>query len=154
MTLMDQLNADMKSAMVARDNRRRDVIRFLKAAITNAAIEKRTDLGDEEILALIRFQIKQRRDSIELFRKGNREELAAEEEAQIAILQDYLPQQMDESELVELVARVSDELSVTTQKDLSRLMPVLMQATAGRAEGRTLSRLAMEEIQRRTTPKS
>jgi len=140
----------MKSAMIARDNRRRDVIRFLKASITNEAIEKRTDLTDEEILSVIRMQIKQRRDSIEMFRKGDRNELADEEEAQIAILQDYLPQQMDESELIELVARLSTELGISTQKDMSRLMPALMQATAGRAEGRVLSRLAKEELDRRT----
>jgi uncharacterized protein len=148
-TLMEQLNADMKAAMLARDNRRRDVIRFLKAAVTNAEIEKRSNLSDDEILGVIRTQIKQRRDSIDLFRKGGRDELADEEEAQIAILQDYLPQQMDESELADLVTRLASELGVSTPRDMSRLMPALMQATAGRAEGRTLSRLAKEELDRR-----
>jgi uncharacterized protein YqeY len=148
-TLIDQLNSDMKAAMIARDNRQRDVIRYLKAAITNASIEKRADLSDDEILAVIRTQIKQRRDSIEMFRKGGREELAEEEEAQIAILQNYLPQQMDEDELRALVARLAAELDINSPRDMSRLMPALMQATAGRAEGRVLSGLAKEEIERR-----
>lgn len=141
----------MKTAMLARDNRRRDVIRFLKASVTNVAIEKRTDLSDDEILGVIRTQIKQRRDSIDMFRKGGREELAVEEEAQITILQEYLPQQMEEAELVDLISRVVTDMGVSTQRDLSRLMPVLLRETAGRAEGRVLSRLAMEELGRRSS---
>ena len=140
----------MKLAMRSGDNRRRDVIRYLRAAITNAAIEKRSDLDDAEIESVIRTQVKQRRDSIDLFRKGGREELAAEEEEQVAILLEYLPAQLSHEELVELVRRTADELNVSTAKDMSRLMPALVEAAAGRAEGRTLSQLAREEVARRS----
>jgi uncharacterized protein len=141
----------MKSAMRSGDNRRRDVIRYLRAAITNAAIEKRADLDDAEVESVIRTQVKQRRDSIDLFRKGGRDELAAEEEAQVAILLDYLPVQLSHAELVELVRKTAAELNVSTAKDMSRLMPALVEATAGRAEGRTLSQLAREELARRSS---
>jgi uncharacterized protein len=149
-TLSEQLNADLKSAMIAKDTRRRDVIRYLKAAITNAAIEKRADLTDDEIQDLIRYQIKQRRDSIELFRSGGRNELAEEEEAQVAILLPYLPQQLSVSELEKMVRDVADELSATSARDMARMMPVLIARTEGRAEGRVLSQLAKDELARRS----
>jgi len=151
LSLSERLNEEMKSAMRSGDNRRRDVIRYLKAAVTNAAIEKRGDLDDAEVESIIRTQVKQRRDSIDLFRKGGREELAAEEEAQVAILLEYLPAQLSHDELVELVRKTADELNVSTAKDMSRLMPALVEAVAGRAEGRTLSELAKEELARRSS---
>jgi uncharacterized protein YqeY len=140
----------MKAAMRSGDNRRRDVIRYLRAALTNASIEKRGDLEDAEVENIIRTQVKQRRDSIEMFRSGGRDELAEEEEAQIAILLEYLPQQLSHEELVELVRRTADELNVSTARDMSRLMPALVEAAAGRAEGRTLSQLAKDELARRS----
>jgi uncharacterized protein YqeY len=140
----------MKAAMRSGDNRRRDVIRYLRAALTNASIEKRGDLDDAEVENIIRTQVKQRRDSIEMFRSGGRDELAEEEEAQIAILLEYLPQQLSHDELVELVRRTADELNVSTARDMSRLMPALVEAAAGRAEGRTLSQLAKDELARRS----
>ncbi len=154
LSLTERLNEDMKSAMRAGDNRRRDVIRYLKAAVTNAAIEKRGDLDDAEVEGIIRSQVKQRRDSIDLFRKGGREELATEEEAQIEILLQYLPAQLTHDELVEMVRRTADELNVSTPKDMSRLMPALVEAAAGRAESRTLSQLAKDELARRASASS
>lgn len=150
MSLTERINEDMKAAMRSGDNRRRDVIRYLRAALTNASIEKRGDLDDAEVENIIRTQVKQRRDSIEMFRSGGRDELAEEEEAQIAILLEYLPQQLSHEELVELVRRTADELNVSTARDMSRLMPALVEAAAGRAEGRTLSQLAKDELARRS----
>lgn len=151
MVLAERLNADMKAAMRSGDNRRRDVIRYLRAAITNAAIEKRSELDDTEIEGVIRFQVKQRRDSIDLFRSGGREELATEEEEQIAILLEYLPAQLGHEELLALVRDKADELDVKTPKDMARLMPALVEAAAGRAEGRMLSQLAKDELARRSS---
>lgn len=149
MSLTERLNDDMKSAMRSGDNRRRDVIRYLRAAVKNAAIEKRAELEDAEVENVIRTQVKQRRDSIDLFRKGGRDELADEEEQQIAILLEYLPAQLGHDELVELVRKTADEMNVSSAKDMARLMPALVEAAAGRAEGRTLSQLAREELARR-----
>lgn len=150
-SLADRLDRDLKEAMRAGDNRRRDVIRFLRAAITNASFEKRADLTDDEILDVIRYQIKQRRDSIDLFRAGGRDELAAEEEAQIAVLQPYLPAQLDHDELVEIVQRVARELGARSPRDMARLMPAVLAETDGRAEGRVLSELARQELARRSS---
>ncbi|HMM42154.1 MAG TPA: GatB/YqeY domain-containing protein [Thermomicrobiales bacterium] len=149
MTLAEQLVADLRAAMVAGDTRRRDVIRFLRASITNAQIEKHRELTDEEIQDVIRGQVKQRRDAIDMFRKGGREELVESETAEIAILQDYLPQQLSEDEVREIVQRVAEELGASGPRDMGRLMPELMKATGGRVEGRTLSTLARAELDRR-----
>ena len=150
MTLAEQLNSDMQQAMRAGDTRRRDVIRFLRAAITNASIEKRADLTDDEIQSVIQHQVKQRRDSIEMFRAGGRAELAEEEEAQLAVLQTYLPPQLSEDDIRAIVARLAGELNALTSRDMSRLMPAAMQAVGDRAEGRIVSRIAKEELARRS----
>jgi uncharacterized protein YqeY len=147
--LADRLDADLKAAMLAGDTRRRDVIRYLRSAVKNAAIEQRRDLNDDELQAVIRHQIKQRRDSIDMFRKGGREELAAEEEAQVAVLQDYLPQQMTEDEVRSVIERIASEIDARGARDMGRLMPLLQEATSGRAEGRLLSQVARQELERR-----
>lgn len=86
-----------------------------------------------------------------MFRKGGRNDLADNEEAQVAVLQSYLPAQMSDDEAQELVRRVVDEVGVTSPKEMGKLMPALMQAAAGRVEGRTLSTLARAELERRST---
>ncbi len=151
MTLAEQLVADLRAAMVAGDTTRRDVIRYLRAAITNARIDKHRELTDDEIQDVIRGQVKQRRDSIDMFRKGGRDDLVEAETAQISVLQEYLPQQLDEDEVREIVQRVAEEIGVQGPRDMGRLMPALMTATGGRVEGRTLSALARSELERRAT---
>jgi uncharacterized protein YqeY len=149
-SLSQRIDDDLKDAMRAGDARRRDVIRYLRAGLTNARIDKRAELDDQEVLGVIRQQIKQRQDSIEMFRAGGRPELADEEAAQIAILDAYLPARMPDSELVTIVQRLADELDVRSSKDMSRLMPALIAAVEGRADNRALSQIARDEIARRS----
>lgn len=151
MSLAEQLVSDLRTAMIGGDTQRRDVIRYLRAAITNAQIEKRRDLTDSEIQDVIRGQVKQRRDSIEMFRQGGRDDLVDAESAQIAVLQDYLPEQLSEDEVRRIVRRVADEIDARTPRDMGRLMPELMKATEGRVEGRTLSTFARAELERRAS---
>jgi uncharacterized protein YqeY len=150
MPLAEQLANDLKDAMRAGETRRRDVIRYLRAAVKNASIEHRRELTDDEILGLVRYQIKQRRDSIDLFRKGNRADLADEEQAQVALLESYLPTQLDDAELLGIVQRIAAELDVSGPRDMSKLMPALLTATGGRADGRRLSEAARAELARRS----
>ncbi|MCO5175538.1 MAG: GatB/YqeY domain-containing protein [Thermomicrobiales bacterium] len=151
MSLAEQLVSDLRDAMKSGDTQRREVIRFLRASIKNAEIDKHAELTDEEIEAVIRGQIKQRRDSIDMFRKGGRDDLADAEAAQVAVLQTYLPAQISDDEAEELVRRVVEESGATSPKEMGKLMPALMQAAAGRVEGRTLSALARAELERRST---
>ena len=150
MSVAQRLTDDLRSAMVSGDVRRRDVIRFLRSAVKNAEIDRRRDLTNAEIEGVIRAQIKQRRDSVDMFRRGGRDELADEEEAQIAILLAYLPQQIEDQELREIVRVQAEALGVSGPRDMGRFMPALMAATNGRAEGRTLSQFAREELERRS----
>lgn len=147
--LHDQLTQDLAAAMRGGDHRSRDVIRFLRAAIKNAEIEKQRPLSDDDIRAIIRTQIKQRRDAIELFRKGGREELAREEEAQIDVLQRYLPAQYNDSELAEIVVKVADALGASSPKDLGRLIGAVRAQVGERAEGRRISEAVRAELERR-----
>ena len=134
------------------DTRRRDVIRYLRSVIKNVEIERRRELSDDEILGVIRAQLKQRRESIDIFAKAQRADLVANEEAQIAVLEPYLPAQLDDNELRALVSRVADELNVSAPRDMGRLMPALLDVAAGRVDGRRLSEAARSEIAARATP--
>ena len=151
-SLSDQIYADMTDAMRSGDVVRRDALRMLRSAIRNKEIDLRRPATDDEIQAVVLYQIKQRREAVELYRQGGRSDLAAKEEAEIQAMEGYAPAQLSEDELRELVSRSAAELNVSGPRDMGRLMPVLMQAAAGRADGKTLSRLAGEELQRRAGP--
>lgn len=139
----------MKVAMKQGDTERRDVIRYLRASLGNREIELQRELEDEDVIAVIRTQIKQSSDAAEIFRQGNRLDLAGNEERQAVILREYLPEQMSEDELAAVVRRTADELEVSGPGDMGKLMPTLIEAVGDRAEGREVSRLAREELQRR-----
>ena len=139
MSLKTELEADMKSAMRARDNETRDAIRYVLSAVKNAEIDKRADLTPDEEIKLIRSQVKQRQDSIEQFRSGGREDLAAKEESQVRILEKYLPQQMSDEELQEFVKQGVVETGAEGPKDMGRVMGALSSKADGRVDGRRLS---------------
>lgn len=139
MSLKEQLETDLKTAMRARDNETRDAIRYVLAAVKNAEIDKRSELTPDEELKLIRSQVKQRQDSIEQFRSGGREDLAGKEEAQVRILEKYLPQQMDDEELASFVKAGIEESGAEGPKDMGKVMGLLSARAEGRVDGRRLS---------------
>jgi uncharacterized protein len=145
--LSRQIDEDLREAMRAKDAARLSVLRMLKAALKNAAIEKvgaDGELGDADAIAVIRKQVKQRQDSIEGFEKGGRTELAEKEKAEMAILNGYLPQAMSEDELRKLVAGTIAETGATSRAQMGVVMKALGPKVAGRADGKTLS----TEVQR------
>ena len=145
--LSRQIDEDLKEAMRARDTRRLSVLRMLKAAMKNAAIEKAgadSELSDADAVAVVRKQVKQRQDSIESFQKGGRIELAEKEKAEIAVLNAYLPQAMEEEELQTLVAETIAETGATSRAQMGAVMKALGPKAAGRADGKRLS----AEVQR------
>ncbi len=129
----------MKAAMKARDTETRDAIRYVLSAVKNAEIEKRGELTEEEELKLIRSQVKQRQDSIEQFRAGGRDDLAEKEQAQVAILERYLPQQMSDEELEAFVREGIAEAGAESPKDMGKVMGLLTPRSRGRVDGRRLS---------------
>lgn len=133
--------------MRAKDAARLGVLRMLKAALKNAAIEKvgaDGELEDSDAVAVIRKQVKQRHDSIDSFEKGRRSELAEKEKAEIAVLNDYLPQPMSAEELQRLVAETIAEAGATSRAQMGAVMKALQPKVSGRADGKTLS----TEVQR------
>ncbi len=125
--------------MRERDDNARDTIRYILSAIKNAEIDHRGELSSAESIAVLQKQAKQRQEAIEQFRSGQRADLAEREEAQLAILKRYLPAELSDDEVLGLTREVIAETGASSMKDMSRVMPVLMQRAAGRADGRRLS---------------
>lgn len=151
MSLLTQLDADLKTAMLARDEDRKRTLRSVKTAITNAVVEKRGNeggsdvvLGDEEVLKLIHKQASQRRDSIAEFNKAGRSDLVAIEQAELAILQDYLPQQLDAEAVRAALVQAISETGATSAKDLGLVMRTVMARLQGQADGKLVNQLARD----------
>ena len=140
--LAARIPEDIKSAMKAKDALSLNALRALKTAMSNASIEKghlTAPLDDAEVAALIRKQIKQRQDSFEQFSKAGREELAATEKAEIAVLEKYLPAAMTAEEIAALVDAVVTETGAASKADMGKVMKLAQERAAGRADGKTLS---------------
>lgn len=147
MDLSQQIDQDLKEAMRAKNVTRLSVLRMLKAALMNAAIEKSgadAKLNDADAVQVIRKQAKQRQDSIESFEKGGRAELAAKEKEELSILQSYLPQAMSADDLAKMVREAIAEVGATSKAQMGAVMKALQPKVAGRADGKTLS----AEVQR------
>ena len=141
MTLLERIEGAMHDAMRARDDRRTQTLRMAMAAAHNRRIELRRDLTDDEVSEVLAKGIKQRRESTELFRAGGREELAAKEEAEAAILAEFLPEQLSAEEL-EAMARASiAEIGASSPAEMGKVMGRLVPQVKGRADGRAVSEL-------------
>jgi uncharacterized protein YqeY len=146
MTLEEQLAADLKEAMRNGDETRKLAIRSVKTAITEAKVsgtEARV-LTDQDVLAIIAKQIKQRRDSAAEFAKGGRIDLVAKEEAEIAVLQPYLPEQLDDEAIRQRAEAVIAELGATDLKGMGPVMKRLSAELRGRADGQAINRIVRE----------
>jgi len=136
--LRDNINDALKIAMKAGDSRRVSTLRLVNSALKNADIEARGQgkppLSDEDLLSLLQKMIKQRQESVELYQKGNRADLVAQEQGEIEIISAYLPQQMAESEIVDTVAALVRETGATAMKDMGRVMAAIKERYAGKLD--------------------
>jgi hypothetical protein len=140
MNLKEQIVADVTVAMKAKDAARTSTLRMLKAAIVNRQIEKGGELDDEELLKLLRTQVKQRRDSVEQYEKGGRQDLVDKELAEIAVIEGYLPQAASQDEIDKAVAEAIAETGATSMKEMGAVMKAVMPRLAGKnADGRAVS---------------
>ena len=144
--LRERLNDDLKEAMRAKDHARRDVIRLLLTTVKNAEIEKGSALTEEEGMALLQKQAKQRRDSIAAFEQGGRDDLVAGERAELALIEQYLPQQLDEAAIRAAVRTEIERLGLNSVREMGRLMGPLMAQLRGQADGSAVQRIAREEL--------
>jgi len=140
--LSNRLQTDLKEAMRSADKTRREVIRFLRADIHNVEIERGHALSDDEITEVIMRQIKQRRDAIEQFARGGRQDLVDAESAQIDILETYLPPQLSPAEVLDFAREVVATTGASGLGDLGRIIPVLRERLGPRAAGNVVAQAA------------
>ena len=141
MTLQDRIESSMRDGMRARDERRTQTLRMAMSAAHNREIELGRSLTDDDYIEILGKQVKQRRESIEAFRAGGREEMASQEEAEAAILAEFLPEAMPADELERLVRAAIAETGASSPADLGRVMGKVVPQTKGRADGKALSDL-------------
>jgi uncharacterized protein YqeY len=149
-TINEQIANDLKDAMRAKDQTAMTALRALKSALKYAAVEKlgaEGELGEADAMAVVRKQLKQRKDSVEQFTSGGRPDLAEKEQAEIAILERYLPAAMSEAEVGALVDAVIAELGATGKAQMGQVMKVLQERAAGRADGKVLSQAVGARLQ-------
>ena len=140
MSLKQQIIADMTAAMKAKDAARTSTLRMVKAAITNREKEGGAEIGDEDVLKLLRSQVKQRHDSIEQYQKGGRQDLADKEQAEIVVIEGYLPQAASQEEIDQAVAAAITETGASSMKDMGAVMKAAMIRLAGKnADGKAVS---------------
>lgn len=143
-SLEERLNSDLKQAMRGGDKVRRSVIRLVLAAVKNAEIARQAALEDNDVLGVIAKEARQRQESIEAFKQGNRHDLVAQEEGELAILQEYLPRQMTRDEIVAEARRVIEEVGAQGAGDKGKVMPKLIAQLKGRADGREINAAVTE----------
>ena len=140
--LQEQIDLDLKKSLKSKESLRVSTLRLLKTAIHNRAIEKKQDvLDDKDILDIIQKQVKQRRDSIEGFQRGNRDDLVAKEKQELEILQSYLPKQLSEAELTAIIQKVIQSLGVVNKSDVGKVMKAVMNELKGRADGKEINKI-------------
>jgi len=142
--LQERLMADLKDALRSNDGPRKDAIRMIRAAIKNAEIEWQREATDEDVQGLISREIKHRLEALEMFRKGGREDLVSEEEAGLAILRGYLPEQLSREQIAEVVRRTVAELGATGPSQMGPVMRQVMAQLKGKADGRLVNEVVRE----------
>lgn len=147
MSIVDQITQDMTQAMKARAEQRLSTLRMVKSALKNKEIDKRAPLDDQEAMAVLSTMIKQRKDSIDAFTKGGRQELADKEAAEIVIIESYLPKSLGEAEMVAAVKATIAEMGSPTMKDMGTVMKNTMAKFGGaRVDGKTVSEIVKREL--------
>jgi len=158
MSLKEQLSSDLRDAMRSGDETRKNTLRMLITAIRNAEIPPeqpadasapppgRSELDDEGVLDVVRKEVKQRRDSIEVYKNANRTDLADSEEAEVVVLLSYLPQQMSRGEIDAVAREVIDRVGASGPADKGKVMPVILAELRGKAEGREINSAVTEML--------
>ncbi len=147
MSIRDDISRDTKEAMKSRERPRIEALRMLSAALKNAEIEKGEPLIEEEEMAILRRQLKQREESADAFRKAGREEQANAEETEAGIIRGYLPAPLSDEEMIQLVDEAIEEVGATSMRDMGAVMGRANARAENRADGKRLSTLARERLQ-------
>ncbi|WP_079530317.1 MULTISPECIES: GatB/YqeY domain-containing protein [Halobacillus] len=146
MSILERLNQDMKAAMKARDKKTLGVIRMVKASMQNEAIKLGEDLSEEEELTVLSREVKQRKDSLQEFKEAGREDLVEGLNEEIEILQVYMPKQLTEEELEQIVQETIEEVGASSKSDMGKVMSAVMPKVKGKTEGSKVNKLVLKQL--------
>ncbi len=144
--LKEKIQQDIKTALKAGDSKKRTLLGMVSAAIKNKEIEKRSELSDDEVIAVVASEIKKRKDSVEQFKKGGRQELAEGEKKEAEMLMAYMPEQMSEEDVRAEVKKTIAETGTKDIKEMGKVIGAVMAKVKGKADGQLVSRMVKEEI--------
>ena len=133
MSLKVKINEDMKSAMRSKDSSRLGAIRLLQSALKQKEVDERINLNDSDVLTIIEKMLKQRRDSIDAFKKADRQDLVEKEEFEVSVLMQYMPEPLDESEILNIIEQAIKNLSASSMKDMGAVMNAVKPQLSGKA---------------------
>ena len=142
--IIDFIKDDLKKAIKSKDNIKKSAYRFILSAIHNEEIKLGKELDNDMVMKLMIKQAQQRKDSIEAFKLGSREDLISKETQELEIIEQFLPAQIKESEIKDLAQQTIDEVGAESVKDLGKVMPILMKKLAGKAEGKIVNKVVTE----------
>ncbi len=146
MSIKEKLMQDLKAAMKSHDKIKKDTITMVRAAIKQIEVDKRVDLSDEEVIDIISKQYKERVSSIDEFKRGGRDDLVAQTEEEIKIILEYLPKQLTDEELEDIIKEAIEKLSITTKKQIGELMKEVMPKIKGKADGKKVNSIASKYL--------
>ena len=148
MPIQARLQEDLKQAMRDKDVVRRSVLRYLRSEIHNEEIAKQTELDDDGIIIVLTRQAQQRRDSIEVYEAANRQDLVDKEKGELAIIFEYMPEQMSREDVIDLVRQAIEEAGATGPGDMGKVMGRIMPQVRGKTDGKEVSSIVSEELKR------
>jgi uncharacterized protein YqeY len=150
MSVEKQLLEDMKLAMKSGNKIELDTIRMMRAQIKSASIDKKDDLDEAELAQVLQKEAKKRKEAIELYRQGNREDLVKKEESELSIIAKYLPEQLSEKALEDIIQASIESLEVISEKDMGRVMGAIMPKVKGKADGKLVQQKVKEYLAKRS----
>ena len=145
-SLKQRIDQDTREALKKRDSDRLSVLRMLKSEIKYKEIDKGSELSDDEVISVLSSSIKKRKDSIQQFEKGGRDDLVSREKAELEVIFKYLPEQLTEEELSQIISQAIDEVNATGVSDLGKVMKVIMPKVKGRADGKIVNQMVSSQL--------
>lgn len=146
MSLQEKLVQDMKSAMKSGDKLALETIRMLRSQIQNASLGKSEPLSDDEVMQILTKEVKRRQESVQMYSDGGRQDLADREQAEMELIQAYLPEQLDEAALTEIIDEILRQTGVISMKEIGRVMGQLMPKIKGRADGKLAQEIVKQKL--------
>lgn len=147
MSLKDQLAVDLKTAMKQKELTRKNVITMIRSSVKQIEVDERKEISDDDVLKIIKKQVKQRKDSLEAFQNGGRDDLVDQTKEEIALLEAYLPTPLSEEELCQLVQKAIDKTGASTMKEMGAVMTMVMADSGGKADGKLVSQMVRQKLQ-------